>query len=132
LAWNINERTNALQSFVGRMMNHQAELMTWRGELPAHLAPKDTATTERLRAWGRIPWVQRQCCDIELSESFVAMARTLVSCSDRVQPCDACHAPPILRRCKLLNAILLICHGQKHLYWCCPRDNSACPQGTGT
>lgn len=47
-------------------MNHQAELMTWRAELPAHLAPKDTVTSPGKRVWDEIAWVQRQCFDIEL------------------------------------------------------------------
>lgn len=79
LTSNINERTDALQSFVGRMMNLQAELMTWRAELPVHLAPKDTATVEGLRAWGQVPWMQHQCLDIELSQSSFIIARTSVS-----------------------------------------------------
>lgn len=73
LASNISERTAVLQSFVGRVMNLQAELMTWRGELPAHLAPKDNATVEGFQAWGQISWVQHQCCDIELSQSLVTV-----------------------------------------------------------
>ncbi|KAJ5122203.1 hypothetical protein N7448_003335 [Penicillium atrosanguineum] len=73
LASNINERTDALQSFVGRMMNHQAELMTWRAELPVHLAPNDTGTVEGLRAWGQVPWMQHQCLDIELRFNHVML-----------------------------------------------------------
>lgn len=73
LASNISERTAALQSFVGRMMNLQAELMNWRAELPAHLAPKDNATVEGFQAWGQISWVQHQCCGIELSLSLVTI-----------------------------------------------------------
>ncbi|KAJ6069766.1 hypothetical protein N7499_011653 [Penicillium canescens] len=68
LVSNIDEKRNGIKSFAGRLMNLQAELMTWRGELPAHLAPKDIATSEGLRARERIAWVQRQCCDIELRE----------------------------------------------------------------
>lgn len=79
LASNISERTDALSSYVGRMMNLQAELMTWRAELPVHLAPRDNVTVEGLQAWGQVPWVQRQCCEIELSKLFVTIARTIVS-----------------------------------------------------
>ncbi|KAJ5636092.1 uncharacterized protein N7484_009405 [Penicillium longicatenatum] len=66
LASDISERKSNLQSFVGRLMNHQAELMTWRGELPAHLAPKDIAPTGDPQAWDEIPWAQHQRCEIEL------------------------------------------------------------------
>ncbi|KAJ5408815.1 hypothetical protein N7509_002698 [Penicillium cosmopolitanum] len=62
----MSEKRHPLESFVGRMMNHQAELMTWRGELPSHLAPKYAAASEDERAWSNMSWVQRQCFDIEL------------------------------------------------------------------
>ncbi|KAJ5527318.1 hypothetical protein N7513_011477 [Penicillium frequentans] len=65
-AADISERNSNLQSFVGRLMNHQAELMTWRGDLPIHLAPKDLALTESLQAWDELLWVQQQRCEIEL------------------------------------------------------------------
>ncbi|KAJ5098560.1 hypothetical protein N7532_005561 [Penicillium argentinense] len=70
---NIGEERHTLQSFVGRMMNHQAELMTWRGELPTHLAAKDTAISEGARAWSDVQWVQRQCFDIELRFNHVML-----------------------------------------------------------
>ncbi|KAJ6005963.1 hypothetical protein N7451_003907 [Penicillium sp. IBT 35674x] len=62
----VSERNSNLQSFVGRLMNHQAELMTWRGDLPIHLAPKEIAPTENSQAWDKLPWVQQQRCEIEL------------------------------------------------------------------
>ncbi|KAJ6102691.1 hypothetical protein N7486_005118 [Penicillium sp. IBT 16267x] len=68
LASDISERKSNLQSFVGRLMNHQAEFMTWRGELPVHLAPKDIAPTGDPQAWDEIPWVQHQRCEIELRQ----------------------------------------------------------------
>ncbi|KAJ5802872.1 uncharacterized protein N7503_005322 [Penicillium pulvis] len=68
LAADISERNSNLQSFVGRLMNHQAELMTWRGDLPTHLAPKEIAPTGGPQAWAEFPWVQQQRCEIELRE----------------------------------------------------------------
>jgi hypothetical protein len=47
-------------------MNHQAELMTWRGELPAHLVPKDIAPTGEPQVWDEIHWARHQRCEIEL------------------------------------------------------------------
>lgn len=62
---NMSEKRHPLESFVGRMMNHQAELMTWRGELAAHLAPQYGPAGEQ-RSQSGSPWVQRQCFDLEL------------------------------------------------------------------
>lgn len=67
-AADISERNSNLQSFVGRLMNHQAELMTWRGDLSIHLAPKELAPTESSQAWDELLWVQQQRCEIELRE----------------------------------------------------------------
>ena len=95
---NISEKKSSMQSFVGRLMNHQAELMTWRGELPAHLAPKDIASTESLQAWDQIPWVQRQRCDVELRKTFYSLYhRTCLILPTRVQPHDARNASTVLR-----------------------------------
>lgn len=62
---NISEKRHPLESFVGRMMNHQTELMTWRGELAAHLAPQYGPGSEQ-RPQSGSPWAQRQCFDLEL------------------------------------------------------------------
>ncbi|KAL2828549.1 fungal-specific transcription factor domain-containing protein [Aspergillus pseudoustus] len=61
----ISETKLPIQSFVGRLMNHQAELMTWRGELPAHLAPRERTPSAAL-PWEDAPWMQAQRCDLEL------------------------------------------------------------------
>ncbi|CAI7651881.1 unnamed protein product [Penicillium pancosmium] len=69
----MSEKRHPLESFVGRMMNHQAELMTWRGELPSHLAPNYAAASEDEQAWSNMSWVQRQCFDIELRFNHVML-----------------------------------------------------------
>lgn len=65
----ISETNRPIQSFVGRLMNHQAELMTWRGELPAHLAPRESASTKEVSSENdEAPWIQSQRCGLELRE----------------------------------------------------------------
>ncbi|KAJ5317023.1 hypothetical protein N7508_001531 [Penicillium antarcticum] len=67
LVSNIDEKRNEIESFVGRLMNLQAELMTWKGELPAHLANKDPVRGDAI-GYDAIGWVRRQCRDIDLRE----------------------------------------------------------------
>ncbi|KAJ5812132.1 hypothetical protein N7474_008433 [Penicillium riverlandense] len=62
----ISEKGLSMQSYVGRLMNHQAELMTWRGELPIHLSPRDSVPTSRLHVLENTPWIQRQYYEVEL------------------------------------------------------------------
>ena len=58
---NIDEKRIEIESFVGRLMNHQAELMAWREELPAHLQIKNLELTNRTT-------FDFQCAELELRE----------------------------------------------------------------
>ncbi|KAJ5945732.1 hypothetical protein N7454_002571 [Penicillium verhagenii] len=112
LVSNISERKSGLHHFVGRLMNQQAELMTWRGELPAHLAPRDTMNNGDARSWVGVPWVQRQRCEIQLRlYTYDQSAKDLSSHSARVQSCHAHNASSVLLGPKILDAILLLCNG---------------------
>jgi hypothetical protein len=58
---NIEEKRIEIESFVGRLMNHQAELMSWREELPEHLQIKTSeASADRM--------FDVQCAELELRE----------------------------------------------------------------
>lgn len=68
----ISESKLPIQSFVSRLLNHQAELMTWRGELPAHLAPKvDSEPSKALSE--EAPWIHSQCCEINLRRYLISL-----------------------------------------------------------
>lgn len=64
----ISEKGLSMQSYVGRLMNHQAELMTWRGELPVHLSPRDSVPMARLHVLENTAWIQRQYYEVEIRE----------------------------------------------------------------
>lgn len=127
----MSEKRHPLESFVGRMMNHQAELMTWRGELPSHLAPKYAAASEDERAWSNMSWVQRQCFDIELRKLSRSVSMGQALHSTRLQPCHAGITSPILRRYNLFDTVLFLFDGQECLSGCSTGNNSALKQGTG-
>jgi hypothetical protein len=59
---NIDEKSIEIESFVGRMMNHQAELMAWREELPVHLQIRNSEGSVNRTTF------DFQCAEIELRE----------------------------------------------------------------
>jgi hypothetical protein len=66
----IDEGKCGIQPFVGRLMNHQAELMAWRRDLPPHLALGEYKTTLIVGKWDEVPWVRLQREHIQLSKSL--------------------------------------------------------------
>jgi hypothetical protein len=120
----MSEKRHPLESFVGRMMNHQAELMTWRGELPSHLAPKHAATSGDEQSWSDMSWVQRQCFDIELRKVSRLFSVGQVLPFTRLQPCDADITPAVFRRSNLFDAFLFLPDGQECLSGCGARNDS--------
>ena len=68
----INEESAGAQPSVGRLMNHHAELMTWRDDLPLHLRfDKTTMGVDADRIEG-IAWVKRQRQSVQVRKSSVA------------------------------------------------------------
>jgi hypothetical protein len=78
---NIDEKRNDVETFAGRLMNLQSELMAWKGALPTNLAFKNPVEIEEMNL-DIFVCIDRQRRDIELRKYpsiLCSIQETLIS-----------------------------------------------------
>lgn len=119
----IHEDKSGAQSYIGRLMNYQTELMAWRDNLPSHLVFEKNEKNSPTGKWKDIVWVQRQreAVQVRKSSKEVRKWNLLRLKLARFQSCNAHDAPSVLHRVAGINPVLFLQYVNNCLPWRCTR-----------